>query len=53
MPLSTLTNNPAKGKLIIVPVKLVLKAIQTATGKLDKLKACLVTHHGNNMENDK
>ena len=29
-------------KELIIPVKLVLKAKQTATGKLDKLKSCVV-----------
>ena len=36
-----LEEQPRKNELII-PVKLVLKAKQTATGKLEKLKACLV-----------
>ncbi|KAI2512678.1 hypothetical protein MHU86_1674 [Fragilaria crotonensis] len=34
---------------LIIPVKLVLKAKQTATGKLDKLKACLVAR-GDDLE---
>jgi hypothetical protein len=36
-----LGETPHKNKLII-PVKLVLKAKQTTTGKLEKLKACVV-----------
>jgi hypothetical protein len=33
---------PGKDELII-PVKVVLKGKQTASGKLEKLKACIVT----------
>ena len=33
----------------IIPVKLVLKAKQTASGKLDKLKACIVAHRDMEM----
>jgi hypothetical protein len=38
-----LGKNPHKNK-IIIPIKLVLKAKQTATGKLEKLKARVVAH---------
>jgi hypothetical protein len=36
-----LGKTPRKDELII-PIKLVLKAKQTASGKLEKLKACIV-----------